>query len=364
MNILHLMNFAGSSGSEKYVRTLLTRQIAQGHTVTFVYNICGPLAEEAAAAGAETVRLAMRSVFDLRAARQLAEICRTRCIEVVHTHFPRENCIAVLAKRRYPVLRVVNTSHLVFSTGFAWRMLNRFFSPDNAAVLCVCSEQLRTLSSNGVFPDRLRVVHNGIPPVDAQQMRAQYRAPVREEFGIADAAPLAVTLARFTESKGLDILIRAAAALHAAVPEARLILAGTGEDLEKIRAQIREAGLEGVVFTPGFRKDAQALLAAADIYVNTSRSGEALSFAIIEAMAMGLAPVISDAGGNPDIVDAHSDWGVQFASGDADALADILIRLTRDMPACREMGLRAKARAETEFSEDKMYEETMKAYQA
>lgn len=364
MNILHLMNFAGSSGSEKYVRTLLTRQIAQGHTVTLAYNIHGPLADEAAAAGAETVQLPMRCVLDLRAARRLAEICRQRHIEVVHTHFPRENCIAILAKHRYPQIRVVNTSHLVFSTGFAWRVLNRYFSADNAAVLCVCSEQLHTLSANGVRPERLRVVHNGIPPVNAQQLRDRYRASVRAEFGITDTAPLAVTLARFTQSKGLDVLIRAMAVLHDAVPEARLILAGEGEDFEKIRAQIHAAGLNAAVFTPGFRKDSQALLAAGDIYVNASRSGEALSFAIIEAMAMGLAPVISDAGGNPDIVDAHSDWGVQFASGDADALAKILIRLTRDMPACQAMGLRAKARAEAEFSEDKMYEETMKAYQA
>ncbi len=364
MNIVHLINFAGSSGSEKYVRTLFTRQIKQGHTVTLVYHVYGPLVDEAVAAGADTVQLAMQSVLDLQAARKLAEICRARKIDVVHTHFPRENCIAVLAKRRYPFMRVVNTSHLVFSTGFAWRVLNRFFSPNNAAVLCVCSEQLRTLSENGVCADRLRVVHNGIPPVDAAQMRTRYRASIRAEFGISDTAPVAVALARFTESKGLDIMINAMAKVHAAVPQARLIVAGTGEDFDKIQMQIRTMGLDGIVFTPGFRKDSQALLAAGDIYINTSRSGEALSFAIIEAMAMGLAPVISDAGGNPDIVDADSDWGIQFASEDTAALADILIRLMRDMPACRAMGLRAKARAETEFSEDKMYEETMKVYQA
>ena len=75
-----------------------------------------------------------------------------------------------------------------------------------------------------------------------------------------------------------------------------------------------------------------------------------------------LAPVISDAGGNPDIVDKSSDWGFQFPSEDDEALAQILIRLTSDPELIRLTGSRAQARAEDEFSEDKMFRETMKAY--
>ncbi len=362
MNILHLVNFAGASGSEKYVRTLFTRQLSQGHRVTLVYNIDGPLVEDAKRAGAETVQLAMRSPLDLAAGRKLAAICAARKTEVIHTHFPRENCIAILAKRHIPSLRVLNTSHLVFTTGVVWRVLNRYFSPKDAAVLCVCTEQLKTLKANGVCADRLHVVHNGIPPVDHEALRAQYRAPIRAEFGIAPDAPLLITLARFTRSKGLDILLGAMAKVHAAVPEARLLIAGTGEDFDAVRAQIADLGLSGVVFTPGFRNDSQALLAAADIYVNTSRSGEALSFAIIEAMAMALAPVISDAGGNPDIVDEKSDWGIRFPSEDTDALANALIGLLGDPARLREMGEKARKRACAEFTEDKMYNETMSYY--
>ncbi len=362
MNIAHLVNFAGASGSEKYVRTLFTRQIAQGHRVTLVYNISGPLVEEAEKAGAETVFLAMRSPLDLAAGRKLAAICAERKIEVIHTHFPRENCVAVLAKRHMPQLRVLNTSHLVFTTGALWRVLNRYFSPKDEAVLCVCTEQLRTLEANGVRADRLHVVHNGIEPVDADAMRARYRAPIREEFGIAPSAPLLISLARFTHSKGLDVLLRAMAQVHEAIPEARLIIAGTGEDFDAVGEQIAALGLAGVVFTPGFRTDSQALLAAADIYVNSSRSGEALSFAIIEAMAMGLAPVISDAGGNPDIVDENSGWGIQFPSEDADRLAKDLTTLAGDPARTRDLGEKARARAAQEFTEDKMYNETMVYY--
>ena len=150
--------------------------------------------------------------------------------------------------------------------------------------------------------------------------------------------------------------------VHASAPDAKLIIAGQGEDFEKIGAQIKEAGLEDTVFTPGFRTDSQALLAAADLYVNASRSGEALSFAIIEAMAMGLVPVISDAGGNPDIVDQNSDWGVQFASEDEKALASILSDLAKNPRRMREMGEKARARAAQEFTEDKMYTENMRYY--
>lgn len=362
MNIVHLVNFAGASGSEKYVRTLFTRQIAQGHRVTLVYNINGPLVEDAKAAGADVRQLTMHSPLDFIAGRKLAVICREKETDVIHTHFPRENCIAILAKRHIPSLTVLNTSHLVFTSGALWRILNRRFSPKDAAVLCVCTEQLKTLEANGVRKDRLHVVHNGIPPVDAPALRAEHRGKIRQEFGISEDAPVFITLARFTHSKGLDVLVRAMEKVHASAPDAKLIIAGQGEDFEKIGAQIKEAGLEDTVFTPGFRTDSQALLAAADLYVNASRSGEALSFAIIEAMAMGLVPVISDAGGNPDIVDQNSDWGVQFASEDEKALASILSDLAKNPRRMREMGEKARARAAQEFTEDKMYTETMRYY--
>lgn len=362
MNILHLVNFAGSSGSEKYVRTLIMRQIADGHNCTLVYNIKGPLVDQCIDLGAYTTQLTMNSVLDIFSGIRLAAICRARGIEVIHTHFPRENCVAIIAKRFYPKISVINTSHLVFTTGFAWRVINRVFSPADKAVLCVCSEQLKTLKSNGVMPERLRVVHNGIPPVDVDALKNQYRDEIRKEFSLSSDDPVLITLARFTESKGLDVLIRAMALLHEKVPQAKLIIAGKGEDFDKVRSMILQYDLEETVLTPGFRDDSQALLAASDIYVNTSRSGEALSFAIIESMALGLVPVISDAGGNPDIVDKSSSWGYSFASEDYESLGKILIDLVSDPNRIKSIGEKAKNRADSEFSEDKMYWETMKAY--
>jgi glycosyltransferase involved in cell wall biosynthesis len=96
----------------------------------------------------------------------------------------------------------------------------------------------------------------------------------------------------------------------------------------------------------GFRRDPQRLLAATDILVMPSRH-EGLSFAVLEAMAAGVACVVSDGPGNPEAV---AGTGVVFASGDEAGLRAVLARLAAH-PAQRErLAAAARERAAAEFS--------------
>jgi glycosyltransferase involved in cell wall biosynthesis len=96
----------------------------------------------------------------------------------------------------------------------------------------------------------------------------------------------------------------------------------------------------------GFRDDPDRLLRAADLLVMPS-SREGLSLAVLEAMAHGLPPVVSDGPGNPDAV---GDAGVVFPVGDVGALEQALARLTADHEERRRLGKAARVRAEQDFS--------------
>jgi len=362
MNILHLIHYAGSGGTEKYVLTLIRRQIAAGHTCTLVYGIEGPLVGDAAAAGAEVLQMPMRHILDLKAARTLRGISRTREISVIHAHYPRENCIAILAKRMGLSAKVITTAHLVFACDAKWRVINRLFSPRNHAVLCVCEAQIDQLTKNGIRPDRLRVIHNGVP-FDRVADPARLRREIRAEFGIPEDAFVVTTLTRYEPVKGTDMLLETARLVQKRLPEARFLIAGQGSEFESARETIKRYGMEGFFLQAGFRRDTDAILCAGDVSINTSRS-EALSFAITEAMSLSLPVVITKVGGNPEIVPTEADGGYLVPFGDAAAMADRLCRLSEDPALRARMGAAAAERVRREFSEEVMYENIMKAYES
>ncbi len=100
----------------------------------------------------------------------------------------------------------------------------------------------------------------------------------------------------------------------------------------------------------GVRTDVPALLQAADVFALTSVS-EAASITLLEAMATGLPVVVTEVGGNPDIVRQGVD-GVLVPRGDHGAAADAMGRLL-DAPAdAAAMGRAGRRRVEDTFRLD------------
>ena len=97
----------------------------------------------------------------------------------------------------------------------------------------------------------------------------------------------------------------------------------------------------------GARDDVADLLAALELVVLPSWS-EGLSFALLEAMALGRPVVATHVGGNPEVID-HDRTGLLVAPGDATALAGAIQRLLECPEEARAMGARGAARVRAEF---------------
>ena len=101
MKVLYLLNHAGKAGTERYVETLVRYLSADGRVEPyFAYNEPGLLVERMQAMSVPCRQIEMRSPYDLPAAKVLANLCREWGIELIHTHYLRENYIAMLAKGR------------------------------------------------------------------------------------------------------------------------------------------------------------------------------------------------------------------------------------------------------------------------
>jgi glycosyltransferase involved in cell wall biosynthesis len=122
--------------------------------------------------------------------------------------------------------------------------------------------------------------------------------------------------------KGLFTLLEAFAQIRPRYPEARLLIVGSGPVGERVKQRAGELGLGRVCHFEPAAEEVTPWLRAMDIFVLPSLS-EALSNALMEAMACGCCAVASEVGGNPELV-AHGETGMLFPAGDHRALAAVL----------------------------------------
>ena len=361
MRVCYLINYAGKAGIEKYVENLVRLAPEAGIEPWFAYSIPGPLSEKMAERGIPSLRFSMEWKDAPRAARTLANWCRENGIEVIHAQCPRENIIALLAKRRDPALRVVFTDHFTRRVGGLWRLLYRRFTPQNHCCIAVCQEGRAVLTDNGCAPDKIRVIYNGIRPTPLPPRSEK----LRRELDAEEGAFLILCLARFDPEKGLDYLVRALGRLKGELRRPfRCAIAGDGPLMEDIRRQIAEAGLEREVRLLGYRTDVPELLAGADCYVCSSERNEALSFAILEAMNAGLPLVVTDVGGNRDLAETEGVCGRVVPYGDEAGFAGALRELAENEPLRQTYAHEAHEKAARRFDLRARTMETFETYRS
>jgi glycosyltransferase involved in cell wall biosynthesis len=181
----------------------------------------------------------------------------------------------------------------------------------------------RALRGSGV---RLECIPNGIAPRDAPC--AAY-----------DARRL-VAAGRLTAQKGFDLLLDAFAHVSARHPDWTLTIYGAGPWRQRLTDQRDALGLAGVVSLPGLTRQLDRELAAASIYVLSSRF-EGLPMVLLEAMSIGLPAVAFDCPTGPGEVIEDGVNGILVPPGDVDALAAALIALIEDPDRRRAMGAAA-----------------------
>lgn len=130
-------------------------------------------------------------------------------------------------------------------------------------------------------------------------------------------------------------------------PRARLTIAGSGPELERLQAIVRQAGLGDAVVFSGRIDNARiaALYADADVVLNPS-TADNMPISVLEAMASGVPVVSTDAGGIPDLV-SHECTALLVPIGDFTAMAAQVLRLLDEPELAsrlREAGLTEAAR--------------------
>jgi glycosyltransferase involved in cell wall biosynthesis len=288
--------------------------------------------------------------------RQLALAARRA--DLLHAHGDVAATLALPLLRRHPAVVTTHGLHFLRRATGARRAVARSALravAANACVLCTSQAEHDELAVllGPELAARMTVVRNGVAP--PSPVAPAERAATRAELGLRAGDVAVLFLGELSERKAP--LVAVAAARRAAADGAPLILlvAGDGPQAGAVRAQASAA-----VRPLGFRDDPARLLAATDVFVLPSER-EGLSFAVLEAMACGLAIVVADGPGNPEAV---GDAGVVVPAGDVGALAAALRALTLDAARRAGLGDAARERARTEFGLERMLAGVAEGYAA
>lgn len=260
-------------------------------------------------------------------------------VGLIHAHGLKAGWLGASLRRSPPLVVTLHNLVLPGSAGVATGALRALETglPGRADRTIVVSAEMARRFTGARGAGRMRVV----APASVSGAPTRTVGETRAGLGVEPGQPLAVCVARLHPQKGLDVLLRAAAALRRRLPDLRVAIVGQGPLEAELRRQATVLALGATVIFAGPRRHAVDELAAADVVVVPSR-WEGWPLVVAEALHLGRPVVASAVGGIPDMVDDGVS-GVLVAPGDVLALADALEQVLAD-PAAAEAMARAGAR--------------------
>lgn len=343
-----------SGGAEIHLHEIFGRLAGRGHEVTLLVSGWEGCRSHARVDGMDVLRVGRRYTFPLRVHGGWRRL-RGRGFDVVIENINKIPLFTPLWMEP-PVVGLVN--HLFGRTAFReapWPAAATVWTAERLLPVAyrgvpfhaVSESTAADLARRGLDPARIEVVYGA---VDHDRYRPD---PGVERF----PDPTFVYVGRLKRYKGLDVILRAISRAGGAAEGARLVVAGSGDDRERLRRVAREVGVAGRVEFPGFvseeRKVELLRRAWANLYPSPK---EGWGLTNLEAAACGTPTVASDAPGLRESV-RHGETGFLVPHDDVAAWAGRLEELAGDPELRRRLGEGARGHARR-FSWERAARET------
>ncbi len=310
--------------------------------------------------GVRVLDVALRKRFDREAVRRLrAELVQGRH-DILHLFSNKALQNGLAASRGLPV-KIVAYRGIVGNVSFfspvSWL---RFLNPRIDRIVCV-AEAVRQyfLRMQPAFlrlpPERLVTIYKGHSLDWYRDAPADLTA-----VGLPAGAFAIACVANYRPRKGIEMLVEAFAALP---PDTHLLLIGGGMDAPRLARAIAASPAASRVHVLGYRSDAPSLTAACAAFVLPSTKREGLARSLIEAMAYGVPPVVTDCGGSPELVQ-HGVSGLVVPVADPAALAAAMRSLHEDATLRARLGAGARERIGRDFRIEDTIAKTLALYRS
>lgn len=310
MKIVHLVDSLERGGQEVFLVNLAAYQVQSGHDVTIICTISAGVLERKAmqlGVSVNTSLIEVASTFSKLI--ELNTIIRNIKPEILHTH-NRQPLIYAIFSLSFIYCRAINTRHGDNVRGLTWT-ISAFFAykiVNVSADLFVSSSPInRTL-----LKYKNVVIHNGI-------LVNMTRSSGKNIGNV-------IMVGRLSAVKNYDLAIDIVKECKLKGVNLHLKIVGDGPEKSRLHKLVNKHGLNAEIEFLGDRDDVHELLCESDMFLMTSTS-EGHSIALLEAVAAGLPCIVSDVGGNPEIIkDGYNGYVVKLdnINGFVDSLARLI----------------------------------------
>ncbi|MCK5359948.1 MAG: glycosyltransferase [Gammaproteobacteria bacterium] len=325
LNIAHFIGSLHIGGAENQVALLVNSLAEKGHKCHVIVmheaeGYKGVLNDDVG-----YFNIDFRTRYAPAALLRLYKYLKENKIDVLHCHmYHAVNKGAVIGRlAKVPV--IVTSEHGKNSwKNFYHHFIEKYIVDKNVDKRIAVSDDIRKIriEDDGVNPDKIIVMPNS----------------VNTDVPVADNSKQPVvlgTLGRLVDAKDFENLIRAINVLITAGRVIKLIIAGEGEERQKLESLIIELELSDVIEMPGIQP-AASFLSSIDIFVMSSKR-EGVPVSLLEAMAYGLPIATTSVGGIPEVIQNERE-GLLCESNNPQVLADIIARLLDDADLRQRLG--------------------------
>ena len=282
--------------------------------------------------------------YTLALAARMADVAEQYDLDLLHVHYAVPHAVSALlaqemlaARRRVPFITTLHGTDITLVGAEPSYFSITKFSIERSDGITTISGYLqgRTVEVFGV-PNEIRVIHNFINP-------EIYRPDPERN----NSEKILLHISNFRPVKRVLDCIRILHRVRQDGP-AHLLMAGDGPERGPAERLSRELGVERHVTFLGKQDHVERLIPKADVLLLPSEL-EAFGLAALEAMACGVPPVATDAGGVPELISDGVDGFVRPV-GDIEAQARCVLALLADSSLHARMSAAAREAAATRFS--------------
>ncbi|EME7167529.1 glycosyltransferase family 4 protein [Enterococcus hirae] len=247
-------------------------------------------------------------LYSLRASTYINNMARTEKIDILHWHtLNKDSRVIKYLNKEYPI---VYTNHLswfrsLYYQGKQKKIKNLISHTDG--IICP-SKETKEITTK-IFPNlKCKQIANGV--LMPSNLSIKEKDILKQTLNINSQQPILISTNRFEPVKNLKMLINILPKLMSEINNLIVIFIGDGSELPYLKLQLKESTNEDQYNRIKFLgrlpvEKVGKYLSISDVFVNTSLT-EGMSISLLEAMSFGVIPVVTDVGGNRDVIKDHN----------------------------------------------------------
>lgn len=360
--VMHLTFDMRIGGTEQVIKNL----IEGSDKNTFDMSIfclekpTGPFGEMLLEQGISIDSLQRKEGFDISLIKTIRKHITQHDINILHCHQYTPWVYGTLASIGTKS-KVIFTEHGRFypdRSSWKRKFVNPVLTIFTDSITAISKATKQALVDYEYIPEhKIKVIYNGIIPVKVDPSRT---TELKKELGINESKTVIGTIARLDPIKNHIMMFKAFELILKKHPNTVLILVGDGEERQSLETLVDKLDIrEHVIFT-GYISRPQHYLDCMDIFLLSSLS-EGTSMTLLEAMSLAKPCVVTDAGGNGEII-ADGINGHVTRNDDSQAFAGAILELLNDEKKREYMGLSSLQRYQQFFSALSMIENYQRLY--